>query len=71
MRRMAKEKRLVILSVRVDDTLSEAVRQLAEADSRPISNYVELLLKKHVAEKGIDLGKIAVRPRPKRKGRKP
>jgi hypothetical protein len=54
---MAKEKRVVILSVRVDDTLANAIRQLAEADSRPISNYIEVLLRRHVADKGIDIGK--------------
>jgi hypothetical protein len=54
---MAKEKRVVILSVRVDETLANAIRELAEADSRPISNYIEVLLRKHVADKGIDPGK--------------
>jgi hypothetical protein len=53
---MAKEKRLVILSVRVSDALAEAVKALAEADTRTVSNYVEALLKKHVAEQGIDIG---------------
>jgi len=55
---MAKEKRVVILSVRVDDTLANAIRELADADSRPISNYIEVLLRKHVADKGIDIGKL-------------
>jgi hypothetical protein len=63
MRGMAKEKRVVILSVRVDDTLADAIRKLAEADSRPLSNYIEVLLRKHVTEKGIDIGK------PKRGGK--
>ncbi len=54
---MAKEKRIVILSVRVDETLASAIRELADADSRPISNYIEVLLRKHVAEKGVDIGK--------------
>jgi hypothetical protein len=62
---MAKEKRLVILSVRVDDALAAAVKLLADADSRPVSNYIEVLLRKHVSEKGVDLSKVE-----KPKGRK-
>jgi predicted transcriptional regulator len=54
---MAKEKRDVILSIRVDEALARAVRDLADADNRPLSNYVDQLLRTHVAEKGIDLGK--------------
>jgi hypothetical protein len=49
---MAKEKRIVILSVRVDDTLAKAIRELAEDDSRPVSNYIELLLRRHAIERG-------------------
>jgi predicted transcriptional regulator len=48
---------VVILSVRVDDTLARAIRELAEADRRPVSNYVQLLLEKHVAEKSAEAGK--------------
>jgi hypothetical protein len=62
---MAKEKRLVILSVRVSDALAEAVKALAEADTRTVSNYIEVLLQKHVAEKGVDLSK-ATKPAKKR-----
>ena len=58
MRHMAKEKKLVILSVRVDDALAAAVKQLADADSRPVSNYIEVLLRKHVTELGVDLGPV-------------
>jgi predicted transcriptional regulator len=54
---MAKEKRDVILSIRVDDALARVIRELAAADNRPLSNYVDQLLRKHVAEKGIDLSK--------------
>ena len=57
MRLMPKEKRLVILSVRVDDALAAAMRELAEADDRPLSNYVERLLRKHAVEQGKDLDK--------------
>jgi|KBSSwiStaDraftv2_1062776.scaffolds.fasta_scaffold749273_2 hypothetical protein len=67
MRPMAKEKKLVILSVRVDDALAAAVKQLADADSRPVSNYIEVLLRKHVTELGVDL---AARP-PEKRGQKP
>jgi hypothetical protein len=64
---MLKGKRVVILSVRVDQPLADAVRQLADADDRPVSNYVERLLRKHVSEMGIDLSKPA---KPEKKGRK-
>ena len=59
----------MILSVRVSDTLAEAVKALAEADTRTISNYIEVLLQKHVAEKGIDLSKPAKGEKPA-KGRR-
>jgi hypothetical protein len=58
-----KEKRIVILSVRVDDALAKAIRELAEADRRPLSNYVEVLLRKHVAEKGLDADKPKRKPK--------
>jgi hypothetical protein len=58
-----KEKRIVILSVRVDDALAKAIRELAEADRRPLSNYVEVLLRKHVAEKGLDTDKPKRKPK--------
>ena len=54
---MAKEKQLVILSVRVDDALAAAIKDLAEADDRPLSNYIERLLRKHAVEQGKELGK--------------
>lgn len=64
---MLKGKRIVILSVRVDQPLADAVRQLADADDRPVSNYVERLLRKHVAEQGLELDKP---DKPEKKGRK-
>jgi hypothetical protein len=66
---MAKEKRLVILSVRVSDALAEAVKALAEADTRTVSNYIENLLKKHVAEHGYDIGEPKKAEKPKGKGK--
>jgi predicted transcriptional regulator len=68
---MAKGKRLVILSVRVDDALATAVKQLADADSRPVSNYIEVWLRKHVTAQGIDLDKVdEAKPVKAPKGRK-
>jgi hypothetical protein len=64
---MAKGKRLVIMSVRVDDALAAALKQLAEADSRAVSNYVEIVLRKHVTAQGIDLAKQADKPANPRK----
>jgi hypothetical protein len=54
---MAKEKREVILSVRVSDDLADAIRGLAEADERPISKYIEMLLRRHASEKGVAIDK--------------
>ena len=52
---MRKGKRLVTWSIRVDDALDAAVKQLAEKDLRTVSNYVELVIRQHVASLGIDL----------------
>jgi predicted transcriptional regulator len=49
---MAREKRLVVVSARVDQSTAEALKRLAEADDRPLSKYIERLLKQHVTEKG-------------------
>ena len=35
-------------SVRLDDELKKDLQKLAKADSRSLSGYIELVLKKHV-----------------------
>lgn len=47
----------MILSVRVSDDLADAIRGLAEADERPISKYIEMLLRRHASEKGVAIDK--------------
>jgi hypothetical protein len=47
---MAKEKRAVVLTTRVDEALGKAIHDLAAAENRNISNYLETLLRQHVAE---------------------
>jgi predicted transcriptional regulator len=47
---MAKEKRIVVLTTRVDETLGKAIQALAAAENRNVSNYLETLLRQHVAE---------------------
>jgi hypothetical protein len=37
--------------------LASAICELADADSWPISNYIEVRLRKHVADKGLDIGR--------------
>jgi hypothetical protein len=54
---MTQEKREVILSVRVSEDLADAIRGLADADERPLSKYIEMLLRRHASEKGLDVGK--------------
>ncbi len=63
---MTKGKRLVTWSIRVDDDLDAVVRKLAEKDLRTVSNYVEMVVRKHISDLGIDLGAKAEKP----KGRK-
>jgi hypothetical protein len=67
---MTKGKRLVTWSIRVDDALDAAVRQLATKDLRTVSNYVEMVVRKHIAELGIDLG-AQPEAKPIKRGRKP
>ncbi|MBO0763013.1 MAG: hypothetical protein J2P50_00220 [Hyphomicrobiaceae bacterium] len=49
---MPKEKRLVVLSTRVDETLAKAIKELAEEDGRPVSSYLERLVLRHAIERG-------------------
>jgi len=56
---MVKGKRLVTWSIRVDDDLDAVVKRLAEKDLRTVSNYIEMVVRKHIADLGIDVGKSA------------
>jgi hypothetical protein len=66
---MAKGKRLVTWSIRVDDELDAVVKRLAEKDLRTTSNYVEMVVRKHLAELGIEVGPQAEK-KPTKKGGK-
>lgn len=41
----------IFLTIRIEEDTREALKRLAEADNRPLSNYVETLMKQHVAAK--------------------
>ena len=38
------------ISITIDSDLLEKLRELADADCRPLSQYINLVLKKHVDE---------------------
>ena len=38
------------ISITIDSDLLEKLRELADADCRPLSQYINLILKKHVDE---------------------
>lgn len=40
----------VKLSITLDEDVAEAVRRLAEEDDRSVSQYINLVLKNHLAE---------------------
>ena len=68
---MAKGKRLVTWSIRVDDELDAVVKRLAEKDLRTTSNYVEMIVRKHIADLGIEMGeKHPDKPEKPTRGRK-
>ena len=46
-----KGKKTVILSIRVDETVGNAIRDLAADEDRTVSKYLERLVRQHVAEK--------------------
>lgn len=45
-------KKDVQIGVRVTSELRDALRKLAEADQRPLSSYITLVLQRHVAGDG-------------------
>ena len=43
----------MVLSFKVDKQLKEALQKLADEEYRSLSNYVLMVLKKHLDEKGV------------------
>ena len=39
------------ISITIDSDLLEKLREIADADCRPLSQYINLVLKKHVEER--------------------
>ena len=68
---MMKGKRLVTWSIRVDDELDAVVKRLAEKDLRTTSNWVEMVVRKHIADLGIDIDKPKEKADKPKGGRKP
>ena len=66
---MTREKKLTVLSIRVDDTLAQAIKELALEDERPVSTYLERIIRQHAAERGKS---VAARlPRAEQRPKKP
>jgi predicted transcriptional regulator len=51
---MEEEQRSAALSFRIKPSLKAALEQLAKADRRPLSNYLELALEAHVETMKVD-----------------
>jgi predicted transcriptional regulator len=66
---MAKGKRLVTWSIRVDDELDAVVKRLAEKDLRTVSNYIEMVVRKHIVDLGITVDESA-EPKAKKPAKK-
>jgi hypothetical protein len=47
----------MVLTACVNEELAAAIRRFAEAEDRTVSNYLEIRIRRHVAEKGIDVSK--------------
>ena len=47
----------VVLSFKVRQEMKDALEKLADADHRSVSNYIRIILRNHLKEKGIDLEK--------------
>jgi hypothetical protein len=56
--------KIVILSVRTDEEVRDAIKALSDAEDRTLSYYIDRLLREHIAAKGIDISKRR-RPGPK------
>ena len=44
----------MVMSFKIDKELKQALRNLADKEYRSLSNYVIMVLKKHLEEKGIE-----------------
>jgi hypothetical protein len=49
-------KKSSILNLRIDPALKEAVREAAHRDNRSIANLIEVLIRNHCAEIGLEIG---------------
>jgi len=43
-----------VLSFKIEETIKSAIKDLAENEHRSLSNYVVMVLIKHLEDKGID-----------------
>jgi hypothetical protein len=60
------EKKIVMVHIRLEEPIADALKRLARADDRKLATYVARVLKKHVVAEG-----AYVEPtEPKPKGRK-
>jgi hypothetical protein len=66
---MTRGKKLTVLSIRVDDTLAHAIKELAAEDERPVSTYLERIIRQHAKERGKNV--MARPPRAEQGPRKP
>jgi predicted transcriptional regulator len=44
----------MVMSFKIDKQIKQALQTLADKEYRSLSNYVVMVLKKHLDEKGID-----------------
>lgn len=54
MRRMAKTK-VSTLNLRVDPAIKDAVREAASREHRSVANMIEVLIRRHCDQQGIDI----------------
>ena len=40
-----------VISIRLEEDFIQVLKELAEQENRPLSNFIETVLKKHVAER--------------------
>jgi hypothetical protein len=51
---MRKEKRTVVVTIRLGESVVRGLRELAEQDRRKLANYVAMVLEDHLAERQHD-----------------
>jgi hypothetical protein len=54
-----------ILNLRIDPALKEAVREAAHRDNRSIANLIEVLIRNHCAEIGVEISEQQTQRRSK------